>query len=97
MGGSTPVPQNVRMKVWLETVPILLKTLNVEMVSLLSHSAGTLYALNTIYHLRDILDPKAPYVGLIGKSRSSPIETSARLTVIRKHPGFITITRKQLS
>ena len=68
MGGSTPVPQKIRIQVWLETVPVLLRILNVEKVSILSHSAGTLYALNTIYHLRDILDPEAPYVALIGQS-----------------------------
>ena len=69
MGGSTPVPLKIRVQVWLETVPALLKKLNVEHVSLLSHSAGTTYALNTIYYQRHILNPKAPYVALIGKRK----------------------------
>ncbi|EMC94408.1 hypothetical protein BAUCODRAFT_35628 [Baudoinia panamericana UAMH 10762] len=66
MGGSTLCPLNIRIKVWLETVPALLKKLNVKHVSLVSHSAGTMYLLNTMYYLRDILDPNAPYVALAG-------------------------------
>jgi hypothetical protein len=57
------------MKVWLETVPFLLKHLNIQYVSLVCHSAGTLYLLNTLYYLRDILHPQHPYVGTIGKYR----------------------------
>ena len=65
MGGSTPVPINVRVDAWLETVPSLLKALNVKHVSLVSHSAGTIYLMNTVYQQRDILDPHTPYIGLI--------------------------------
>ena len=61
------MPLDIRVQVWLETVPALLKKVGVEHVALFCHSAGGLYALNTMYHLRDILDPHAPYVGLIGK------------------------------
>lgn len=68
MGGSTPVSLGVRMQVWLEMVPALLKILNVNHVNVFAHSAGTTYALNTIYHLRDILDPDHPYVGFIGRT-----------------------------
>jgi hypothetical protein len=53
------------MKVWLETVPALLRKTNVEHVSLVTHSAGGLYTLNTLAELRSILDPKAPFVGLL--------------------------------
>lgn len=67
MGGSTSVPLKVRVQVWLETVPALLEKVEVEHVSIVSHSAGTMYALNTLYHLREILDPNAPYIGLVGK------------------------------
>lgn len=66
MGGSTPVPLKDRMSVWLETVPAFLKHLDIKYVNLLSHSAGTLYCLNTLYYLRDILDPDRPYVAMIG-------------------------------
>ncbi|KAI6880332.1 hypothetical protein D0869_07477 [Hortaea werneckii] len=65
MGGSTPVRLDVRVNVWLETVPALLKALSVEHVSLMCHSIGTIYALNTMYLLRDILDPRHPYVAFI--------------------------------
>lgn len=61
------MPLNIRVQVWLETVPALLKRLNVEHVSLLCHSAGTIYALNTLFSLRNILDPHAPYAAFIGK------------------------------
>lgn len=65
MGGSTQVPLNIRVKVWLETVPALLAALEVKNVSLVSHSAGTIYAMNTMYLQRDILDPQHPYVAFI--------------------------------
>lgn len=67
MGGSTPVSLNIRMKVWLETVPVLLHKVNVQHVSIVTHSAGGIYTLNTLAELRSILDPKAPYVALLGK------------------------------
>lgn len=66
MGGSTPVPLNMRMRVWLEMVPVLMQRLNLEHVSLLTHSAGAVYTLDTLVHLPQILDPRAPYVGFIG-------------------------------
>ncbi|GAB1735066.1 hypothetical protein NU219Hw_g134t1 [Hortaea werneckii] len=65
MGGSTPVRLDLRVNVWLETVPAFLKALSVEHVSLMCHSIGTIYALNTMYMLRDILDPRHPYVAFI--------------------------------
>jgi len=65
MGGSTPVPLNIRIQVWLEAVPVLLKHLQISHVSLVCHSAGTLYALNALYHFREMLDPHAPYIGLL--------------------------------
>ena len=66
-GGSTFVPLQDRMKVWLETVPALLNHLGIKHVSLLSHSAGTMYCLNTIYYLRDILRPEHSYVAMLGE------------------------------
>jgi hypothetical protein len=65
MGGSTPVALNIRMEVWLETVPALLQKTKVEHVSLVTHSAGGVYTLNTLAELRPTLDPKAPFVGLL--------------------------------
>ncbi|GME25191.1 hypothetical protein GTA08_BOTSDO06172 [Neofusicoccum parvum] len=64
-GGSTPVNIDVRMRVWLETVPALLQRLDVKHVALVTHSAGTVYTLNTLFHHRSLLDPKAPYVAFL--------------------------------
>lgn len=66
MGGSTPVPLNIRVQVWLETVPVLLQKVDVKHVSIVTHSAGGVYTFNTLAKLRSILDPKAPYVALLG-------------------------------
>lgn len=59
---------NMRMQVWLETVPALLQQLDVKHVALVTHSAGAIYTLNTLFHHRSILDPKAPYVAFLGSS-----------------------------
>lgn len=57
---------DIRMRVWLETVPALLQQLNVEHVAIVTHSAGAIYTLNTLFRHRSILNPKAPYVALLG-------------------------------
>lgn len=67
MGDSTNVPLAQRLAVWLETVPALLKHLGIDHVALVSHSAGTIYNLNLLYHFRDILSPTKPFVALFGK------------------------------
>lgn len=69
LGGSTPVDLAIRMQVWLETVPALLEHLKVEHVSIMTHSAGTIYTLNTLFYQRAILDPTAPYVAFMGEFR----------------------------
>lgn len=66
MGGSTAVAIDIRISVWLETVPALLQKLDTEFVSLLTHSAGAIYTLNTLAHLRKFLDPTAPVVAFLG-------------------------------
>ncbi|CAK3884595.1 Hypothetical predicted protein [Lecanosticta acicola] len=65
LGGSMPVKGDQRVDVWLETVPVLLQHLNVKHVHIMSHSAGTIYTLNTISRFRDMLHPKSPYVALL--------------------------------
>lgn len=67
LGGSTRVDVPLRIPVWLETVPVLMELLGVKHVALVSHSCGSLYLLNTLYHLRHILSPTKPYVALMGK------------------------------
>lgn len=68
MGHSTNVALHQRVSVWVELVPRLLAHLNIEHVSLVSHSNGTIYLLNTLYHCRGILHPEKPFVGLLGIS-----------------------------
>ena len=66
MGGSTNIPQiDKRIALWLETVPLVLDKLQVKHVSVVTHSAGAIYALNTIYHLRHILHPQRPYAAFM--------------------------------
>ncbi|KAH8688440.1 Alpha/Beta hydrolase protein [Ilyonectria robusta] len=65
MGKSTDVPLEQRVPVWLELVPRLLEHLGIKHVALASHSAGTIYLLNTLYHYRDILHPEKPSVTML--------------------------------
>jgi hypothetical protein len=65
MGGSTPVELEKRMSIWLETVPLLLARLDIKRVALASHSAGTLYLLNTLYHYPHLMSTTKPYAALI--------------------------------
>lgn len=60
-GRSTPVAIDIRMCVWLETVPALLQRLDVKHVAILTHLAEAIYALNTLFHCRSLLDSKIPY------------------------------------
>ncbi|PIB01512.1 hypothetical protein CB0940_00985 [Cercospora beticola] len=86
-GGSSNVPIEDRVNIWLETVPQLLKHLNVNYVSLISHSAGTIYLLNTLYHLRHILDPKRPYVALLAPWVSQEHSGVTMLSLASKLPN----------
>jgi hypothetical protein len=69
MGNSTDVPLVQRVSAWVEIVPRLLAHLDIQHVSLASHSAGTIYLLNTLYYCRDILRPDKPMVTLLGARR----------------------------
>lgn len=66
MGGSTDVPLVQRISTWVELVPRLLAHLGIQHVALASHSAGTLYLLNTLYHCRDLLYPNNPVISVLG-------------------------------
>lgn len=67
IGSSTDVKLAQRVNIWVELVPQLLAHLGISHVSLVSHSAGTIYLLNTLYSCRDILSPTRPYAALLGK------------------------------
>jgi hypothetical protein len=66
MGASTNVPLAQRLAIWLELVPCILEHLGIDHVSLVSHSAGTIYLLNTLFHYRSILHPDRPFAALLG-------------------------------
>lgn len=70
-GGSTPVPVEKRVSTWLEIVPAVLEYLGVRHVAVVSHSAGTIYAINTAVHLSRLLHPSRPFVACFGKHGSS--------------------------
>lgn len=65
-GGSTPVPVDKRVSTWLEIVPAVLKHLDVQHVAIVSHSAGTVYAINTAVQLSHLLHPLTPFVACFG-------------------------------
>lgn len=65
IGGSEAVPLEYRILTWVDLVPALLSHLDIKCVSLLSHSAGIMYMLSTILHLRHILNPQRPYAAFI--------------------------------
>jgi hypothetical protein len=76
MGGSASIPNESRIEVWVELVPLLLDHLSIDHVALIAHSAGTMYLLNTMFCCRDILDPEHPYVAFLGMFEFSSIARS---------------------
>ncbi|KAL5359101.1 Alpha/Beta hydrolase protein [Aspergillus floccosus] len=57
MGASTDVPLAQRVAVWTEIVPQFLAHLQIPRVSLVAHSAGTIYLLNTWAQCRELINP----------------------------------------
>ncbi|KAF2160171.1 hypothetical protein M409DRAFT_29466 [Zasmidium cellare ATCC 36951] len=89
IGGSTPVPLEHRLDVWLETVTALLQHLDLKHVALFTHSAGTVYTLNTLYRLPQILDPESPFVAFIGPWVHSEHSKVALMSLVNKLPPSI--------
>ena len=71
MGNSTDVPLDQRLSIWIELVPRLLAHLEIEHVALVSHCAGTIYLLNTLFYCRELLHPERPFVAFLGNSFTS--------------------------
>ena len=65
LGGTPSVDIEHRVQTWLEIVPALLDHLHLKHLALVSHSAGTIYLLNTVLHLRHVLHPTRPYVAML--------------------------------
>lgn len=66
-GKTTMVPVEKRVKTWAMVVPKLLNALGIKHVALMSHSAGTIYLLNVLWHCRQILHPEHPQVVFFGQ------------------------------
>ncbi|OAQ99892.1 hypothetical protein LLEC1_02381 [Akanthomyces lecanii] len=64
-GTSTTVPVEKRVDIWVEIVPLLLAQLNIPHITIVSHCAGTVYALNLLYKCRGILNPERPMAVLL--------------------------------
>lgn len=101
-GGSEQVALDLRVDVWLETVPLLLRKLNVQHVSLCCHSAGSVFLLNTLHQHRDIFDPRAPTAILIAPwvgadeahTISSTVLAKLPVPVMRGQHGLLRVIRK---
>lgn len=66
VGGTQAVPLDQRIATWLDMVSALLDHVKIKNVHLASHSAGTIFALNALLHLRHLFHPTRPYVALFG-------------------------------
>lgn len=64
-------------------MPFLLAHLDIKHVALVSHSAGTIYLLNTLHHHRDILHPDQPFVALLGKLKILCISRYGLIPIFR--------------
>lgn len=93
MGHSTDVPLAQRLNVWIELVPQFLAHLQIKHVALASHSAGTIYLLNTLVRCRQILDPNRALVALVGMVPVPTHEHHKRVRepelTLRQHRGSI--------
>ena len=59
-----PLQQSLAAETLLDIVQALVKDLELKNISLLGHSSGAIYVLNTILHLRHLLHPKRPYAAI---------------------------------
>jgi len=64
MGASTDVPLGQRVAAWTDMLPRLLAYLDIRRVSLVAHSAGTIYLLNTWAQCRDYVNPNIAVIGI---------------------------------
>lgn len=64
MGCSTDVPLAERIDAWIDIFPRLLTYLDIPRVSLVSHSAGTIYLFNTWERCREFVTPNIFFLGI---------------------------------
>ncbi|THY13804.1 hypothetical protein D6D01_08267 [Aureobasidium pullulans] len=89
VGGSTPVPLDQRVQVWLEAVPAVLEHLDVKTISLLSHSAGAIYAINTLLLLPHLLHPQHPFAALLTPWVHPSHSSAPLMQVVDKLPSSL--------
>ncbi|KAI5197998.1 hypothetical protein E4T39_07008 [Aureobasidium subglaciale] len=85
-GGSTPVELSQRVDVFLKAVPAVLEKLRVKHVSLLSHSAGTIYLFNVLLRLPHYLHPERPFAGVIAPWVHPKHSNAGLMQVVDKLP-----------
>lgn len=65
MGASTDVPTSERIAAWTDIVPKLLAHLNITHVSLVAHSAGSMYLFNTWATCPELVSPNITFFGML--------------------------------
>lgn len=78
MGASTDVPLAQRVAVWVDMLPRLLAYLKIPRVSLVAHSAGTIYLLNTWAQCREVVSPVITVLGMDPFSPQFPLPGTPR-------------------
>lgn len=68
MGASTDIPLAQRVDAWTELLPQLLAYLKIPRVSLVAHSAGTIYLLNSWARCREYINPVVTVLGIASTS-----------------------------
>ena len=86
IGGTQAVPLDQRIATWLDMVSALFDHVKIKHVHLASHSAGTIFVLNTLLHLRHLLHPIRPYVALFGPWVPPSISGKWGLATVGKLP-----------
>ena len=79
VGGSTAVPLDQRVQVWLQAVPVVLEKLKVKTVALVSHSAGAIYAVNVLLRLPHLVHPTRPFAAMLSMFFIFPLLCSSEL------------------
>ncbi|KAJ5591695.1 uncharacterized protein N7459_002064 [Penicillium hispanicum] len=106
MGASTDVPLAQRVAVWTDMLPRFLESLKIPRVSLVAHSAGTIYLLNTWAYCREYINPGiaviAPWVdpaySRVGIMRAAQYVPTKAFALWNKIPRFfVTQARPVLS
>uniref|UniRef100_A0A8H7THW0 AB hydrolase-1 domain-containing protein n=1 Tax=Bionectria ochroleuca TaxID=29856 RepID=A0A8H7THW0_BIOOC len=87
--GKTPnVGAEDRIKDWVAILPKFLEALGIKHVALASHSAGTLYNMNLLWHSRQILHPQHPMVFFFAPFVDGACSSAALISSLQVFPVF---------